>query len=74
MAKRERYPYDEYPILGVRVTSDVYGDMIGRLDEVVTAYNKKSPKHGKKKYKQNEIFVRALKRGLSQLKFELDKK
>lgn len=73
MAKKEKYPYKEYPILGYRVTKVIYDSLVGQLEEALKLWNKDLP-DDEKPYKKNDIFVKALKRGLSQLESEKRKK
>ncbi len=73
MAKKEKYPYKDYPVLGYRVTKAIYDEITGVLEEVLNLWNKELEAH-EKLYKKNDIFIKALKRGLSQLEAEKKKK
>ena len=73
MAKKTKYPYKDYPVLGYRVTKGIYDDLTAQLDAVVELWNKGIEPHDKE-YKKNDIFLKALKRGLSQLEAEKKKK
>jgi hypothetical protein len=73
MAKKGIYPYKDYPVLGYRVTKAIYEDLVAHLEAVLNIWNKDVPDH-EKPYKKNDIFVKALKRGLSQLESEKKKK
>lgn len=73
MKKRDPYPYKDYPVLGYRVTKDVYGALTGQLEDVLDAWNRTLDKTDKP-YKKNDIFIKALKRGLSHMKSEKESK
>lgn len=71
--KKEKYPYKKYPIFGFRVTKPICDDLTGHLESVLKLYNKSLDGH-EKPYKKNDIFIKALKRGLNQLESEKNKK
>ena len=73
MKKKTKYPYKEYPVFGYRVTKDIYNDLVGHLKQVLKIWNQDLADH-EKEYKKNDIFVKALKRGLSQLESEKKQK
>lgn len=73
MAKKAKYPYKDYPVLGYRVTKTIYDDIVADLEKTLKLWNEGLSPH-EKEYKKNDIFIKALKRGLSQLESEKKKK
>lgn len=73
MAKKTKYPYKDYPVLGYRVTKAIYDDLVADLEKTLNLWNEDLSPH-EKEYKKNDIFIKALKRGLSQLESEKKKK
>jgi hypothetical protein len=73
MKKKAKYPYKEYPVFGYRVTKAIYDDLVGHLEDVLKLWNRDLANH-EKEHKKNDIFVKALKRGLSQLESEKKQK
>ena len=69
MAKKKKYPYKDYPVLGFRVTKAICDDITAQLEDVLDLWNEEIEPHDKE-YKKNDIFIKALKRGLSQLESE----
>jgi len=57
----------DYPLLGYRVSPSVKESLTDLLEEVLVLYNE-SLAEDEKPFKKNDIFVRALKRGLTDLK------
>ena len=73
MKKEKQPPHIKYPILGFRVTKPICDDLTGQLESVLKLYNNSLDGH-EKPYKKNDIFIKALKRGLNQLESEKNKK
>lgn len=71
MAIKKKTANEKYPLLGFRVTEDIYNELTADLNTLLNEYNEDRNTKYNKKYKKNELFVKALKRGISQLKFEL---
>jgi hypothetical protein len=72
MAKKEKYPYKAYPILGYRVTKVICDEIVSQIEKILKLWNSQLEAH-EKLYKKNDIFIKALKRGLNQLESEKKK-
>lgn len=57
----------DYPLLGYRVSPSVKKTLTDLLEEVLALYNE-SLAEDEKPFKKNDIFVRALKKGLADMK------
>jgi len=69
MKRRKKKSPNEYPLFGCRVMPEIKEELDQLLVEVVEIKNR-SIEVDEIKYKKNEVFVLALKRGLKQLKTE----
>jgi hypothetical protein len=58
---------NDYPLFGYRVIPKIKESLAAQLEGVLVSLNKNLPK-GKKPYKKNDVFIKALELGFEDLK------
>lgn len=70
-AKKKKLPND-YPLLAVRMPEDVKNEIMTEVKRIKTFYNK-SLKDGEMTFRMNDVIIKALRKGLKQMKPREDK-